>query len=257
MKKGITALVIVIVLSVSAFASNSDLLEKWMYSNYYAKRIMIETGPKTRIRREEVYKWGPDKFVKVYEPVKVNWVRVGQLCYMGEDVLRRSPMLILDLEDLAFKEILQKSPYSVKKTEEGTLVEIRGSGVYRVLLDQNGFPKEIERYYMDTKSRMIYEEVRPLTLSKEEVLKGYTLEESEIKIPPELLTLLSNFRFIIVREGVSGLEIEGVFKNGQRVEIFVGTNLSKEGFKITVNGIDIVVVSDRDTLNEIKLILQK
>ncbi|PLV60295.1 hypothetical protein [Thermotoga sp. KOL6] len=249
---------IILVLLTSIGLALPKVVESWMYSNYYAKRVMIEIGLKTRFRYEEVYKWGADKMVHVYEPVEVTWVRLGPNCYMGSTKeLRKSPMLILDLEDLAFKEILQGRDFSIKETSEGYEIDIHDSGEYRVFLTQDGLPKEIERNYMNTKSKLIYDEIRPLSLSKEEVLKEYSFLESEIEFPKELAKVLENFKFIIIREGTSGLEIEGIYKNGQKVEIFIGNDLPKKGFKITVNGLEIVIVADKDTLNEIKVILEK
>ena len=113
------AFVLLFLITATIFAL-PEIVEKWIYSNYYAKRVMIEIGLKTRFRYEEVYKWGADKMVLVHEPVRVNWVRLGQNCYMGSDtILRRSPMLILDLEDLAFKEILQGRNLILRKADEG------------------------------------------------------------------------------------------------------------------------------------------
>ena len=235
-----------------------DIVERWLYSNYYAKRVMIEIGLKTRFRYEEVYKWGADKMVLVHEPIRVNWVRLGQSCYMGSDTtLRRSPMLILDLEDLAFKEILQGRNLTLRETDGGYEITLQDTGNYRILLTKEGFPKEIERNYMNTKSRLIYEEVRSLSLSKEDVLKNYSLVDTEIEFPKELVNVLNNFKFIIIREGASGLEIEGIYKNGQKVEIFIGSDLPDGAMKINVNGLEIAIVADKETLEEIKVILKK
>ncbi|AAD36667.1 MULTISPECIES: hypothetical protein [Thermotoga] len=248
-------LVVLFFLAATIFAL-PEIVEKWMYANYYAKRIMVEIGLKSRFRYEEVYKWGADKMVLVHEPVSVNWVRLGQSCYMGSGTtLKRSPMLILDLEDLAFKEILQGRDLKIEETNEGYEIYIHDTGEYRVLLSSDGFPKEIERNYMDTKSKLIYEEVKPLSADKNEILKDYTLVDSGVEFPKELVDILSNFRFLIIREGTSGLEIEGIYKNGQKVEIFIGNDLPKGGLQVNINGLKIAIVADEKTLEEIKVIL--
>lgn len=68
---------------------------------------------------------------------------------------------------------------------------------------------------------------------------------------------MNNFKFIIIREGASGLEIEGIYKNGQKVEIFIGSDLPDGAMKINVNGLEIAIVADKETLEEIKVILKK
>ncbi|MCD6552042.1 hypothetical protein [Thermotoga sp.] len=251
------AFVLLFLITATIFAL-PEIVEKWIYSNYYAKRVMIEIGLKTRFRYEEVYKWGADKMVLVHEPVRVNWVRLGQNCYMGSDtILRRSPMLILDLEDLAFKEILQGRNLILRKADEGYEITLHDTGEYRILLTKDGLPREIERNYMNTKSKLLYEEVEPLSVSKEDVLRDYSLEDSEIEFPKELVSVLNNFKFIIIREGTSGLEIEGIYKNGQKVEIFIGSDLPKGALRINVNGLEIAIIADKETLEEIKVILKK
>ena len=110
---------------------------------------------------------------------------------------------------------------------------------------------------MNTKSKLLYEEVEPLSVSKEDVLRDYSLEDSEIEFPKELVSVLNNFKFIIIREGTSGLEIEGIYKNGQKVEIFIGSDLPKGALRINVNGLEIAIIADKETLEEIKVILKK
>lgn len=235
-----------------------NIVDLWKRISYHSKRVLIETGASSRVRFEEIYKWMGNKLVFVLAPSNVIWFRTNGKCYLGESYnLRRSPIEILDLEDLALRDI-EKANYTL--VDRGDYYEIRfeNNGKYLIYLDKMGIPIKIKRDYMGTVSELIFEYRELINKPPDEILNKISLDESEIYLPKPLMMLLQNFRFFRIQNYKGNIEIYGVMKNGAKVRIFFGTTPPSTGtLTIELNNMKFFIVTDEKTLGTIKEILNK
>jgi len=255
MKKTLMVTIVTLLL-LHLFAEN--IVDLWKRVSYHSRRVLIETGISSRVRLEEIYKWMGNKLVFVLAPSSVIWFRTNGKCYLGEAYnLRRSPLEILDLEDLALRDI-EKAKYTVVNKGEYYEISFEKNGKYLIFLDKTGIPIKIKRDYMGTVSELIFEYREPIDKPPDEILSKLSLDESEIYLPEPLMTLLQNFRFFRIQNCKGNIEIYGIMKNGAKVRICFGTTPPSTGtLTIELNNMKLFIVTDEKTMETIKEIIHK
>ena len=255
MKKTLMVTIVTLLL-LHLFAEN--IVDLWKRVSYHSRRVLIETGISSRVRLEEIYKWMGNKLVFVLAPSNVIWFRTNGKCYLGEAYnLRRSPLEILDLEDLALRDI-EKAKYTVVNKGEYYEISFEKNGKYLIFLDKTGIPIKIKRDYMGTVSELIFEYREPIDKPPDEILSKLSLDESEIYLPKPLMVLLQNFRFFRIQNYKGNMEIYGIMKNGAKVRICFGTTPPSTGtLTIELNNMKLFSVTDEKTMETIKEIIHK
>ena len=179
--------VLALILVVTSLLAN--VLDLWKNSEYHAFRIALEISPDPRMRYEEVYRWKDSKLVRVFVPVEVAWYRNEKGTWNGLRKLKRVPMKILDLEDIALREVFKVSP-EITEFKWGYKVSFETSkGKFTVWLNDKGIPLRIIRRFHDIEMKMIYESWDSPP-DEDKILRDYEISD-ELAFPESIGRALS------------------------------------------------------------------
>ncbi len=179
---------ILVLLPILAFSSVVDL---WKNVQYHAYRLVVEISPHPKMRYEEVFRWKDRKFVRVLIPERVDWYRYGNEVWMGREVLKLVPVEVLDLEDVALRELEESSEVFVRSFKYGYVLNFKtDEGDFKVVLDPEGRPLKITRKFSNIEIKMVYEDFMDTLPSAKSVISELKLSDSKL-FPEEIGKVIS------------------------------------------------------------------
>ena len=221
----------------------ASVIDTWKRAEYFATRITVELSMNPRIRYEEVYRWGDSKFVKVFVPMEMYWYRSVDGTWSGRDTLKRLPVNILDLEDIALREVEKATPV-VEENEWGYKLEFSTEkGDFEVWLNKNGIPMRIVREFHGIEMKMIYENWDSPPPPKEFVLKDHRFS-NELAFPEEVGRVLACLDWFYISKEDGVMIVKGI-SHGKWVEIRISGKKLKGSVKL---GVFYLKTDDEDIL---------
>ncbi len=208
----------------------ANIVDLWKNVEYHAFRITIEISITPKMRYEEVFRWKGSKFVRVFVPVEVSWYRSKDGTWSGRGRLKKLPINLLDLEDIALREVEKTSP-KIEEQDWGFLIKFSTSkGDFEIWLRHNGIPLKIDRKFHDIEMKMIYESWDSPPPKPDSVLKNYEFS-NELAFPVEIGRALSCLDWFYISREDGMMVVKGI-SHGKWVELEISPRKIRGAIKI-------------------------
>jgi hypothetical protein len=189
--------------------------------NYYGRRFVIEEGPQDfSLRYEDVYRYNDMKLVVVKSPDRMMWFKNGDDYFLGNDVLVRWTVPIMDLEDLFVIALKNASP--IVKEEEVTDIAVSTGAIKFHALYKKELPLKITRNIGDVTTEMTYIYTAPLSFEEMNNIIHQLKYSPKADDTPYEMKVLSYFSWFKTSDN-GYLSIEGYDHAGKDLKVLLST----------------------------------